>query len=78
MLLLKPKLLSLILARWANEDVEFYLLAWHFSEPGVTRSCNILSVQSAGIRCHSSFYFVFENVCTLKFSICCLNCLLFF
>lgn len=40
-------MLSVILARWASEDVGFYLLAWHLSEPGFTKFSNCCSVCSA-------------------------------
>lgn len=58
-LLLKPQILSLTLARWANEDVRFYLLAWHFSEPAFTKFSNCRSVTSACWDLMSLMFYIF-------------------
>lgn len=64
MLLLKPKLVSLVLARQASGDMFFHLLAWHLSEPGVTRfsSGHSFKFSLLGSGVIKILYFVFENM----------------
>lgn len=64
MLLLKPKLVSLVLARQASEDTVFHLLAWYLSESGVTRfsSSHSFKFSLLGSGVIKILYFVFENM----------------
>lgn len=65
MLLLKPKLVSLVLlARQASEDTVFHLLACHLSEPGVTRfsSSHSFKFSLLGSGVIKILCFVFENM----------------
>lgn len=73
MLLLKSKLLSLILARWASENTAVYLLAQHLSELHATGFLIVILLSSVDWDL-MSLKFVFENICTLKSSTCFPNC----